>query len=217
MRSPSKVARRDTVHPTSQETFWAGHFGDRYIHRNTGKTFVDRDLALFTEITKFMPGVRSLIEFGANTGVSLAAIKQLLPYCELSAVEINAKAVAKLKALKSIHVYHQSLHTFVVDYARDAVLVKGVLIHIDPRTLEHVYDLLYRTARRFICIAEYYNPTPVTVAYRGHKNRLFKRDFAGEMLDRYPDLSLVKYGFVYHRDVLHPQDDLTWFLLRKGK
>jgi hypothetical protein len=34
------------------------------------------------------------------------------------------------------------------------------------------------------------------------------------MLDRFPDLSLVEYGFVYHRDPF-PQDDLTWFLLEK--
>ena len=41
--------------------------------------------------------------------------------------------------------------------------------------------------------------------------RLFKRDFAGEMLDRFSDLRLVDYGFRYHRDPAHPADDLTWF------
>jgi len=44
---------------------------------------------------------------------------------------------------------------------------------------------------------------------------LFKRDFAGEMLDRFKDLELLDYGFVYHRDNNFPQDDLNWFLLRK--
>jgi len=44
---------------------------------------------------------------------------------------------------------------------------------------------------------------------------LFKRDFAGEMLDRYPALKLLDYGFVYRRDPLFPQDDMTWFLLEK--
>jgi hypothetical protein len=34
-------------------------------------------------------------------------------------------------------------------------------------------------------------------------------------LDRYPDLDLVDYGFVYHRDPLFPQDDMTWFLLQR--
>jgi spore coat polysaccharide biosynthesis protein SpsF len=44
---------------------------------------------------------------------------------------------------------------------------------------------------------------------------LFKRDFAGDLLDRFPGLVLVDYGFVYHRDKAFPQDDMTWFLLEK--
>jgi spore coat polysaccharide biosynthesis protein SpsF len=44
---------------------------------------------------------------------------------------------------------------------------------------------------------------------------LFKRDFAGEMMDRYPDLKLLDYGFVYHRDPAFPDDDITWFLMEK--
>ncbi len=60
-------------------------------------------------------------------------------------------------------------------------------------------------------VAEYYNPTPVAISYRGHNDRLFKRDFAGELLDLYPQLQLVDYGFVYRRDPSFPQDDLTWF------
>lgn len=47
------------------------------------------------------------------------------------------------------------------------------------------------------------------------KKVLFKRDFAGEMLEKYQDLQLVDYGFVYHGDANFPQDDLTWFLLEK--
>ena len=49
----------------------------------------------------------------------------------------------------------------------------------------------------------------------GHREMLFKRDFAGEMLDRFPDLHLVDCGFVYHRATDFPMDDITWFLLRK--
>ena len=78
-----------------------------------------------------------------------------------------------------------------------------------------MYDLLYQTTRRYLCVAEYYNPKPVEVTYRGHSNKLFKRDFAGELLDKFPDLKLVDYGFAYHRDNYFPQDDITWFLLEK--
>ena len=66
-------------------------------------------------------------------------------------------------------------------------------------------------------IAEYYNPTPIKVEYRGHKEKLFKRDFCGEMLDQYSDLTLLDYGFLYHRDNNFPQDDISWFLIEKGR
>lgn len=61
-------------------------------------------------------------------------------------------------------------------------------------------------------VAEYYNPTPVEVRYREQEGLMWKRDFAGELLDRYTDLRLVDYGFVWRRDAF-PQDDVTWFLL----
>ena len=51
------------------------------------------------------------------------------------------------------------------------------------------------------------------IIYRNKKNKLFKRDFAGEMIKKYK-LKLVDYGFSY-RYGKYPQDDLTWFLLKK--
>ena len=87
--------------------------------------------------------------------------------------------------------------------------------HINPEQLSEVYHKLYLASKKYILIAEYYNPTPVSMPYRGHENKLFKRDFAGEMLDKFQDLFLLDYGFVYHRDNLFPQDDINWFLLKK--
>jgi spore coat polysaccharide biosynthesis protein SpsF len=55
----------------------------------------------------------------------------------------------------------------------------------------------------------------VEIPYRGHSGKLFKRDFAGEILDAYSDLNLIDYGFAYHRDNYFKQDDITWFLLEK--
>jgi hypothetical protein len=75
--------------------------------------------------------------------------------------------------------------------------------------LPQVYKLLYEASSRYICIAEYYNPTPVEISYRGHEGKLFKCDFAGELLDQFSDLKLLDYGFVYHRDSLFPQGDAT--------
>ncbi len=66
-------------------------------------------------------------------------------------------------------------------------------------------------------VAEHYNTTPVEIPYRGHAGKLFKRDFAGELMERHPDLELVDYGFLYRRDAVlfEVQDDITWFLMEK--
>jgi hypothetical protein len=39
--------------------------------------------------------------------------------------------------------------------------------------------------------------------------------YAEELMDKYSDLTLIDYGFVYHRDYIFPNDDLTRFLLQK--
>jgi spore coat polysaccharide biosynthesis protein SpsF len=200
---------------TSQEEFWAGDFGDDYTARNRGVDWIASNTALFAKILERAGPVKTVIEFGSNIGLNLQAMKHLLPNAELSAVEINRKAVEELRGLPYVKVYPESILDFSPDYTREFVLVKGVLIHMNPDSLPHVYDLLYRTSNRYICVAEYYNPTPVVIRYRDHADKLFKRDFAGELLARYKDLRLIDYGFVYHKDPKFPQDDINWFLLEK--
>lgn len=200
---------------TEQEAFWAGEFGHGYSDRNRGDKLLASNTAFFTPIVRATTGVRSVIEFGANIGMNLLALKRLVPDLEMGAVEINAQAVAELRKLEGVQVHHQSILEFTPAKKFDLALIKGVLIHINPSELPGVYGLLHASSRRYICVAEYYNPTPVTVPYRGHTDRLFKRDFAGEMLDQFKDLRLVDYGFVYRRDPHFPQDDISWFLMEK--
>ncbi|WYL96987.1 MAG: pseudaminic acid biosynthesis-associated methylase [Gloeotrichia echinulata IR180] len=200
---------------TVQEQFWAGDFGNEYVNRNQEDVLVANNIALFAKIFAETKNVKSLIEFGANIGLNLQAIKQLIPQIEISAVEINQQAFQALQELKYVNSYQDSILKFTTNNKYDFVLVKGVLIHINPDKLAQVYELLYTVTSRYICIAEYYNPKPVEVTYRGHQDKLFKRDFAGDMLERFKDLQLKNYGFVYHRDSQFPQDDLTWFLLKK--
>lgn len=85
---------------TEQESFWAQEFGDDYIERNSGDLFLARNIALFSRILSRTQGVNSLIEFGANIGLNLQAVRQLLPHIELSAIEINESAASKLKSLR---------------------------------------------------------------------------------------------------------------------
>lgn len=202
------------AYKTEQETFWASEFGDEYIGRNDDLQIIAGNINLFSKILGRTIGVKSVIEFGSNIGNNLKAIKSLIPNCKVSAIEINQKAVEVLKK-QEVKIYAQSILDFEPDEKYDLAFIKGVLIHINPQELQNVYEKLYNSSKKYILIAEYYNPSPVTIPYRGHSDRLFKRDFAGEMLDKYKDLKLVDYGFSYHRDNNYPQDDITWFLLEK--
>lgn len=204
-----------TVFQTEQEAFWAGEFGDQYIGRNPSAKEMGARLALFAKIMARTSGVNSVIELGANIGNNLKVLQQMFPAMEVAAVEINDRAVAALKDWGKAKIYHQSLLDFCPEQQVDLAFISGVLIHINPEALNKVYDLLYQSSRRYLCCIEYYNPSPVEISYRGHSGKLFKRDFAGEIMDRYPDLSLLDYGFVYHRDPNFPLDDLSWFLMEK--
>jgi len=200
---------------TEQESFWAGEFGNEYSQRNVGPGWIAANLALFAKILKRTERVRSVVEFGANIGLNLRAIDQLIRDADLAAVEINSSASNELREWGRAEVVEASILDFVPTRTWDLALIKGVLIHINPDELPKVYDKLYASSKRYVCVVEYYNPTPVALPYRGHADRLFKRDFAGEMLDRFPDLRLLDYGFCYHRDPNFPQDDVTWFLMEK--
>ena len=200
---------------SEQEEFWAGDFGDEYIGRNKSSQLIAGNTALFSDVLQNARNVNSVIEFGANVGLNIVALQRLLPRAKFSAVEINESAVLELRKNDFIDVFHQSIFDHEIQYQHDFAFTKTVLIHIAPEFLPAVYDKLYESSSRYICVAEYYSPAPVEVNYRGHQGKLFKRDFAGEMLSRFEDLSLVSYGFYYRNDPTFPLDDITWFLLEK--
>ncbi|RXJ86220.1 pseudaminic acid biosynthesis-associated methylase [Arcobacter sp. CECT 8985] len=198
---------------TEQEKFWAEEFGDEYSCRNT--SIIKSNINFFSKVFSRVDNVNSVIEFGSNIGMNLHALSTI-SNLEISAIEINKTAVNELKKLNFLKkVYNESLLDINLDEKFDMTLIKGVLIHINPEYLDVVYEKLYNYSNRYILVAEYYNPTPVEIPYRGNEGKLFKRDFAGEMLDKYNDLKLVDYGFLYHRDNNFPQDDISWFLLEK--
>lgn len=201
---------------TEQEAFWAGEFGNDYIARNVGDGLLASNLAFFAKALAACRQPVSCLEFGANIGMNLKALKLLYPELEQHAIEINAVAAEELgKVISPSNIHRGSILEFEPDRVWDLVLIKGVLIHINPECLSQVYEALHTATGRYLLLAEYYNPAPVAIPYRGHTDRLFKRDFCGEILDRYPDLRLIDYGFAYHRDPNFPQDDINWFLMEK--
>ena len=201
---------------SDQEEFWSGDFGSNYIQRNIDQTIVAGNISLFASALSRTSKINSCLEFGANIGLNLRALKSLFPAISCSAIEINKEASEILASeIGADHVTNSSIFDYVSEQKFELVLIKGVLIHLNPELLKAAYTKLYEASSKFILICEYYNPTPVSIDYRGHSDRLFKRDFAGEMLDSFDDLVLKDYGFVYHRDPVFPLDDINWFLLEK--
>ena len=201
---------------TDQEKFWAGDFGNQYVERNKSDKFLASNLNFFSQSLKFTNSLENCIEFGANIGMNIKALKSLFPDLKFHAVEINKKASKLLsEVIPRDNIYEKSILDFTSQEKWDLVIVKGVLIHINPQMLEKVYEILNKATKRYLLIGEYYSRNPENLYYRGFENKLYKRDFAGEIMDKFSNLKLVDYGFVYHRDTNFPQDDISWFLLER--
>ena len=204
------------MYKTEQEKFWQGNFGDEYINRNKNKFLIKNNFFLFKKIFSKLFRIKSLIEFGPNIGLNIIALKKIFKLKFITAVEINKKACLKIKDIQKLNVINNSIINFLPKKKHDLVLVKGVLIHINPNKLKKVYKTIYKSCKTsgYILIAEYYSPQPTMMIYRGKRNKLFKRDFAGEFVSLFKKTKIIKYGFSYHNDK-YPQDDLNWFLIKK--
>ena len=203
------------IKTTAQENFWAGEFGDDYISRNNSHSLLQSNIDFFKKSLRKSEPLEQVLELGCNIGMNLKALNAIMPETRLTGVDVNAKAVeAARKTLKANIFESTIIQPLTFQQKFDLVFTKTVLIHIHPQHLKDVYENLFSLSSRYVLVAEYYNPSPVEVEYRGHKERLFKRDFAGELIDTYP-FQLIDYGFVYKRDSYAPQDDINWFLLEK--
>ncbi len=199
---------------TEQENFWAGEFGTKYISRNYSEKLIYSKVAMWTKMLKATNNIKSATELGCNIGLNLLALNRLNPNIVLSGYEINETAAKQASQLNIAQIHQGSILEPIDVSPVDLIFTVGVLIHINPDYLPNVYQNLLSCTVRYVLLAEYYNPVPTIVNYRGHKKKLFKRDFAGELIDNY-GLKLIDYGFVYKKDNWAPQDDITWFLLEK--
>lgn len=172
------------------------------------------NMAMFRDVLRRVEKVKSVCELGAGYGLNMIALHTLIPSANLTAVEINHKGAEMLIQLGYVNVIESSIYQAHLENKFDLVLTKGVAMHQEESILGDFYEILYGLSKRYIILCEYYNPTPMEIPHRV-RGKIYKRDFAGELMDRYSDLKLVDYGFQYHRDNLFPVDDFTWFVLEK--
>ena len=197
---------------TKQQELWAGEFGDEYHDRNKQ---ADHRMLWAETIGNRMAGIRSVFEPGAGQGDNLVAIRDRsdsLGYgCRVTGQDVNARACRIMEERGIVAIHGAFPHT-PIDNRYDLVLTRGFLIHLPNYDLKPALDKIYALSNRYICMAEYYSPRRRMVKYHGETSALWTGDYAGMLMNLYPDVKLLKYGFKYHKDAGY---DLTYFLMEK--
>lgn len=204
---------------TEQVQFWRGDFGDAYIDRNSNNANNLRArIAFWSQLMACLvgPAPRSILEIGANIGNNLHALRHLTD-AEFFALEPNEKA-RKILVSDGV-VPAPNIHNGIAssinlpDKSVDLAFTSSVLIHIHPDDLEVACREIYRVTARYIVCIEYFSDKPEEAHYRGHSERLFKRDFGDYWLNLFPKMETVRYGFAWKR--VSGLDNLTWWIFRK--
>jgi len=194
---------------TRQERLWRGEFGDEYHRRNVMK---NRGDFWYEVLAGRFSNIGSVLELGAGQGDNLTAIgNYMMGKRVLVGLDINEVACEVMRG-RNITPIHSAFLDSQLHGKYDLVLTRGFLIHQPLEVLEETLRRIYALSDRYICLAEYYSTKRRGVLYRGHFSALWSDDFAGRMMELFPDLKLLKYGFKYHTD---DGDDITYFLLEK--
>lgn len=198
---------------------WIGNLGDEYIERNEFAAWkIPYGVKAFRRILNGLD-IKSILEVGSNIGLNLHYISQIIKRdLQAYAVEPNKKAYKRLISNKSLKLENawncDAFNLPINDSSIDLVFTAGVLIHIHPDNLNRAMDEVVRIARKYVLCIEYFSHEPVEIKYHGKSGLLFKRDFGGEYLDRFPDLKCIRYGFLWQKE-FKIFDDLNWWLFIK--
>lgn len=178
---------------TGQLADWSAGFGDAYTERNV----IDwrERVAGFATVLADLP-VASALEVGCNRGHNLQALKHLLPDATITGIEPNGQARAIAVSAGCDARPGDAYALPVADGAYDLVFTAGVLIHVALADLPRALDEIHRAAGRWVLAVEYFAPTETAIPYRGRDDLLWKRDFRDHYRRRFPDLALVREGYL---------------------
>lgn len=204
-----------------QVKLWRGDFGEEYMNRNapTAERIANQTrfwAQIFEKLVVQGTQPESILEVGANVGINLRALRNLSS-AELYAVEPNDHAREVLVRDEVVSAENALAATGeaipLADNSVDLAFTAGVLIHVNPDNLAQVCAEIHRVSRKTIVCAEYFNAYPETITYRGHSEKLFKRDFGGFWMEQFPSLKLVDYGFAWKP--VTGLDNITWWIFSK--
>lgn len=208
---------------TKQDRAWAGDFGRAYTDRNprtpedldalsvrnfgVSRTALNREF--LGELDRDIP----ILEVGANVGAQLAALRQI-GFHRLYGVELQWYAARLGKELHPDTPIVQG-SAFDLPFESEAfelVFTSGVLIHLEPASLQRAMGEIRRCSRRYVWGWEYFAPKHVAIPYRGEDGLMWKGDFAAMYAAREPGMCLLR-----EKRLKYLEDDNvdTMFLLEK--
>jgi len=211
------------IEMTKQMEKWSGDFGKEYTDRNAfsleelDTLYKSKYGVTRTQLNqRFLEGMdRSIrvLEVGSNVGNQLLCL-QSMGFVNLYGIELQSYAVELSKArTKRINIIEGS--AFDIPYKDgyfDLVFTSGVLIHINPSDIVWALREILRCTREYIWGFEYYADEHTEITYRGHKELLWKADYAKLYLQRFEDLKIVEEERLKYLD----SDNIdTMFLLKK--
>jgi pseudaminic acid biosynthesis-associated methylase len=193
------------------EELWGGDFGNDYVARNRAAGEVRG--AFWGMILREFPVAR-VLEVGCNLGANLQWVAATVPPSQVYGVDINLSALAELhRHLPEVNaIWSPARELAFRDRWFDLVFTMGVLIHQPESTLPLVMAEIVRCSRRYILCGEYFSAQTTEVFYRGHSGALFKRDYGRIYQALFPELRLLKEGFLSRAE---GWDDVTFWLFEK--
>jgi len=194
------------------EQLWSSDFGDDYIERN--RHVGDHRGPFWQELLRKFP-CETVLEVGCNLGGNLRWIAEILPPQNVYGVDINLKALDELhRLLPGVNALWSPARELPFrDRWFDMVFTMGVLIHVPEAALPLVMAEVVRCARKYVMCTEYYAEKTIELNYRGHDGALFKRDYAALYLQLFPQLKLLKQGFLSRAE---GWDDVTYWVFEKA-
>jgi pseudaminic acid biosynthesis-associated methylase len=184
-----------------QRKFWTGKFGQEYIKRNQTLDKVNESYRKQTGITVqqifedfFDPLDRSskILELGCNVGINFEILKKM-GFSNLTGVEINTEAISIAKHNHpNLNFINSSIEEFNSNQKYDLVYTAGVLIHINPNSLNSIISKIVSLSKKYIFGFEYFSETLTEIQYRENNFTCWKQDFPNLYLWLFPELRINK-------------------------
>ena len=186
-----------------QMNIWLGSFGKEYTDRNAmslgemealyKKNFGVTRTELNERFLDRIDRSACILEVGSNIGNQLLCL-QKMGFLNLYGIELQSYAL-ELAKLRTQDINFVEASAFDIPYKDgdfDLVFTAGVLIHIHPSDIPDAMREIHRCTRKYIWGSEYYANEYTEITYRGHRNLLWKVDFARLYLELFDDLESVK-------------------------